>query len=140
LGFSLAKTLDAYIWDVQEAKDEVSALATEIDSTIRQVQDLDALLKTNRKSKGWNNNGIVLAEKCREDSLRVLKRLVDLLRKSNADLPKDGTIGRRDVNWSLFSHLQWPFFKPKLDVVKQQLERTRIDILLARSLYNAQLG
>lgn len=140
LGFSLVKALDSYIGDVQEANDEVSALATEIDATLRQVQELEALLETNQITKGWNNNGVVLAEKCRDDSVKVVNKLVGLLKKSNAALPENGTIGRQDVNLSLFSRLQWPRFKPKLDVAKREVERTRIDILFVKSLYNAKLG
>lgn len=136
VGFSLATSLTTYIGDVQEAPDEISALATEIDATLRQVEELDSLLELNKQTKAWNQNGVILAQKCRTDSERVITKLVKLLRKSGSVAPTQGTIGRQDIDISRFKSLQWPRFKPRLEVVKSELERSRINILLARDLYN----
>lgn len=140
IGFSLAKTLTAAIGDIQDAGDEVSALATEIDVVLRQVEDLDVLLKANRQTKGWNNNGVVLAQKCRDDSETIVNRLVDLLKKSGSSAPVNGTVGRQDVDLSLIRRINWARLTPRLEVTKRELERVRISILLARSLYTARLG
>ena len=138
VGFSLATTLTTYIADVKEAPDEISSLATEIDATLRQVQELDNLLSANEETKGWNENGVILAKKCRTDAEKVVEKLVKLSGKSGADTPKTGTVERKDLDISLFKKVSWPRFKPRVEVVKHELERTRIDILLARDYYNVK--
>lgn len=138
IGFSLATTLTTYIADVKDAPDEISSLATEIDATLRQVQELDNLLKDNDKTKGWNQNGVVLAQKCRTDAEKSIEKIVKLLKKTGTEIPENGTIERKDIDISLFRRVGWLRFKPQVTVVKQELERTRIDILLARDLYNVK--
>jgi hypothetical protein len=51
IGFSLATTLTTYIADVKDAPDEIAGLASEIDSTLRHVGELDLLLLENEKRK-----------------------------------------------------------------------------------------
>ena len=138
VGFSLATTLTTYIADAKDAPDDIAGLATEIDATLRQVQELETLLSENEKTKGWNENGIIFAKKCRTDAERVVKKIVCLLRKSGTGLPEKGTIEREDIDISLFRRVGWLRFKPRAEVVKHELERTRIDILLARDLYKVK--
>lgn len=138
LGFNLATTLNTYIGDYQDAKDDISRLATEVDATLLQVEELNKLLEENKKTKGLSDYGVILAEKCRTDSEKVVKKLLKLLTKSGASLPTSNVIGPKDIDISKFSRATWPLLKPQVEVVKAELERTKIDILLARNCYQAQ--
>ena len=140
IGFSLATSLTTYIGDVKDAPDEIASLAVEIDATLRLVEELEVLLTSNKATGGWNDNGVAFAIKCRRDSERVISKLLKLLTKSKSSVAGTGAVSHKDIDISLFNRVLWPRFKPKVEVAKRELERTRIDILLARDLYKAKTG
>jgi hypothetical protein len=65
---------------------------------------------------------------------------VKLLKKGGTDISATRTVERQDIDISLFRRGGWLRFKSRVEVVKNELERTKIDILLVRDLYKAKSG
>jgi hypothetical protein len=82
VGFSLARTLNTYIGDYKDSRDSIIGLAAELDATIIQVQELNALVASNEAAKSLGDGSRKLAEKCIQDSDRLIKKLVQLLTKA----------------------------------------------------------
>ena len=108
LGFSLAKVLTTYIDDVKDTPEEIASLAREIDSTLRHLEELNALIDYNKAARIWNANGEALAQQCRADSERIIHKLLKLLRKSGSSVAVDGLVTRQDIDISVSSRLSWP--------------------------------
>ena len=140
LGFSLAKVLTTYIDDVKDTPEEIASLAREIDSTLRHLEELNALIDYNKAARIWNANGEALAQQCRADSERIIHKLLKLLRKSGSSVAVDGLVTRQDIDISVSSRLSWPLLKQRLKVAKLELEQVRIKILLLGVLYTAKAG
>lgn len=142
VGFSLAKTLNTYIGDYRDSRESIISLASELDATIIQVKELNALVASNKTSADVGEGSLKLAEKCVKDSDRLVKRLVELLTK--ARLPEDPkaivNIKPEDIIVSKLTKAYWPFIKPQVDVVKSELHVMKTEILLARSCIQANSG
>jgi hypothetical protein len=109
------------------------------------IQEIDKLISENSITKGWNENGEKLARKCITDCKAILDKLRKLLLKSgaavtSADFNKDLTVKKEDINRKVFDYLVWPFHKPKLAGAKQELQKVKLDILLAQNTYWARVG
>ena len=139
VGFSLARTLNTYIGDYRDSRDSIVSLASELDATIIQVKELNALVASSNAASDGSKR---LAEKCIKDSDRLVKRLVELLTK--ARLPEDPdaivNISPGDIIPSRLTKAYWPFIKPQVDVVKSELHVMKTDILIARSCIQSQSG
>ena len=46
-------------------------------------------------------------------------------------------VSRTEIDVSLFGRLSWPLFKPQLQFLKQELQKIKIEMLLALSTYQA---
>jgi hypothetical protein len=139
IGFSLARTLNTYIGDYKDSRDSIIGLAAELDATIIQVKELNALVVS---SKAASDGSKKLAEKCVKDSDRLIKKLVHLLTKAHQ--PEDWStivnLKPEDINVSRLTRAYWPLIKPQVDVVKSELHVMKTDILIARSCIQAQSG
>jgi hypothetical protein len=135
VGFSLAVTLQGYVGDYKDAREDIISLATDIEATLTQIERLTELLKTNKQAKILDDNGVKLAEICRDDSNRIVEKLVKLLTKTGV---KDQNIKPTDIK--IFSRASWLLLKPRVQVAKRELDSIRIHILLALNCINARAG
>lgn len=138
VGFSLAITLTEYIDTAKEAPTEIASLAGEIESTLGHVAELDILLQENEKTKGWNERGVTFAKKCRLDAEAVIDKITDLLKRAGAGSLAKGATDRLKIDVPLLKKINWVRLKPRAEVVKRELERIGVKILLARDMYKAK--
>lgn len=137
--FSLASALNTYASGVQEAGEDILSLASEIDSTFRQLRDLGSLIDKNDKTHAWSEDGLKNAQKCVSDCERILKKPRELLQKSTVSVTS-GKVGSGDIDVTKFEKFLWPIYKPRLDVRRQELRSVKQDILIAYSTYMTQAG
>ncbi|RAH47955.1 uncharacterized protein BO95DRAFT_429992 [Aspergillus brunneoviolaceus CBS 621.78] len=166
LGLSLATTLNTYIADVRHGRDDIANLANEIEATVSHAQELDRIIQENKTTARWSAHGLFLAKKCLQDCQDVIQRLSRLLRRSGgggtmpaaaagdrsvlpgttttttrsaSDTTSDSRtlVSRTEIDVSLFGRLSWPLFKPQLQFLKQELQKIKIEMLLALSTYQA---
>ncbi|KAH8432813.1 uncharacterized protein LDX57_010442 [Aspergillus melleus] len=150
LGLSIATTLNTYIADVRHGRADVANLANEIEATVLHAQELDKLIQEDELTARWSRQGRYLAEKCLTDCNDVITRLSDLLRRSGGTTPgmpvlngadeaksndTKSLISRTDIDMSNFNRLYWPLLKPQLQCLKQELQKLKLDILLAVNTY-----
>ncbi|QIW94726.1 hypothetical protein AMS68_000244 [Peltaster fructicola] len=142
IGFSIATVLTTYIADVREAKEDVRSLASELDSTLRHLEELDKLTDSNKQTKGWSENGEKLAENCKQDSIKVVNQLMTLLENSgnSVQISPDKDFKREDIDLTIFHKASWPVYKPQVEIVKKELQSIKMNILLARDVYKASAG
>lgn len=142
VGFSLARTLSTYIGDYKDARESIISLAGELDTTITQINELNALVENTESAAQLNENSRKLAKQCVDDSDRLIKRLVHLLTK--AQLPEDPgqivIIKPEDISVDRLTKVYWPWVKPQVDVVKSELFVMKQNILLARSCLQSRTG
>ena len=137
VGFSLAKTLNSYVGAYKDATDDIVGLATQIDATLIQVEQLNKLCATSKTAKSLDDNVAKLAETCNSDSERTLKKLIHILAKAGVPNDLSCAVRPQDIDPSRFSRALWPLWKPQVEVVKRELDSIRLEILLARSCIEA---
>jgi hypothetical protein len=138
VGFSLAKTLIAVVSDYKSAREDISCVATEVDATLNQAAELDALVKNNATTRRLNDRGLKLAEKCKVDSTRIVDKLMRLLTKAGVPEDQPSTIEPEDIEVSNFSRAAWVFLKPQIIVIQRELNSIRLQILLAHTCIDAE--
>lgn len=138
LGLSLAKTLYACVGDYRSARDDIISLATDIEATLTQAQELDDLVASNETSKLLNERGLKLAEKCRNDSKAMVQKLLKLLTKTGVPEREAQAIAINDIDASRFRRAAWVLFKPEVTLAKRELDSIKLQMLVARSCIEAQ--
>src|SRR4051812_32287414 len=83
IGFKLAATLNAYVSSVIAAPDDISSLASEIDSTLSHLRSLESLITKNENTNAWDADGLELAKRSIGDCEKVVTKLRSLLQKSS---------------------------------------------------------
>lgn len=74
-GCNLSQTLNAYVADVRNGRDDITSLANEIDATVTHIEELDKLISENSAMNGWNANALKIAKKCCTDCQQVWNQL-----------------------------------------------------------------
>jgi hypothetical protein len=138
IGLSLAKTLIAVVSDYKSAREDISSVATEVDATLNQAAELDALVKNNAHTRRLNDRGLRLAEKCKVDSTRIVEKLIRLLTKAGVPQDRSSTIEPEDIEVSKFGRTAWIFLKPQIVVIQRELNSVRIQILLLHTFIDAE--
>jgi len=138
VGLSLARTLYACISDYRSAREEISSLATDVEVTLTQVQELDRLVSDNDTTKLLNERGLKLAETCAKDSKLMVEKLLKLLTKTGVPERRSQAIRLDDIDVSRFGRAGWVFLKPQVIVAKRELDSIRLSMLFARSCIEAQ--
>jgi hypothetical protein len=141
VGFTLARALSTYIGDYKDARESIINLAGELDTTITQINELNALVANKETSLLLSEDSRKLAEQCVNHSNRLVKKLVHLLTK--AQLPEDPSkiiIQPEDISVNRLTRAYWPWIKPQVDVVKSELFVMKQNILLARSCIESRKG
>lgn len=139
VGFSLAQTLNTYVADVRNGRGDIANLANEIDATATHIEELDKLIQENNTTNGWNSNGLKIAKKCSIDFEETLNQLRAVFSRSGATL-SNKRVTRDDIDNSVFNRLTWPSQKTRLQSLRQDLYRVKIDILLFLNIYKAHVG
>lgn len=140
VGASLALALHTYVGDYKDARDDIIALATEIDATLYQVKDLTHLVATNKTAKNFDDSNARIVEKCHRDSARQITKLIKLLAKAGVPADLTRSVNPKDINVSRFRRAYWPALKPQVEAIKRELDSTRIEILLLRNCIDARLA
>jgi hypothetical protein len=139
VGFSLAAALNTYVSEIREAREDILELASDIDSTFLQLQDLGKLIEQNESTKAWSDGGVKLAQKCVTDCQKAVAKLRKLLKKSTASAIS-GEVVRDEIDVTKLERALWPVYKPELLIRKQELRSIKQDILIAYASYNAKAG
>ncbi len=136
-GFSLARAINTYISDVSDAKDDILALSSDIDSTFRNLRDLANFIEKNETTKVWSDDGAENARKCVRDSELVIVKMRKLLKKATAS-DTSAEVDRDEIDITKFQKAKWPILKPELEVRRRELQIIKQDIILAYTSYNAK--
>ena len=137
-GFSLAKTLNEYVGEFQNAAQNITSLANEIETTYRQGEELEQLLQSNKTTRGFSDSARINAESCCLKAVRLGEDLWQLLRKSNVGRPKGRDVQRDDLNLSLFDRAIWLRFKPRIEEAEKKFLLLKLDIAIAIVSYHGQ--
>lgn len=145
LGYSIQASLTTYVIDVREGKAEIASLTNELKATVIHIEELEKLLKENDVTHGWSKGGRFLAVKCITDCDAVLQKLQKLLAKAgsgtaSSTVVRRGVVRRGDIVQTRLSTLTWPRLKPRLVAVKTELQKIKLDVLIAQSAYKAHVG
>lgn len=138
IGVSLTKTLVAVVSDYRSAREDINNIATEVNATLKQAEELDHIVADNVRTKRLNHRGLQLALKCKTDSERIVQKLIKLLTKAEVPGHELYTFKVEDIEVSKFRSAAWHFWKPKLEVIKRELDSIRIQILLAHICISAK--
>lgn len=133
VGLSLAKTLYACASEYRNARDDIISLATDVEVTIIQAQELAQLVSTNDTSKLLNDRGLKLAKQSCTDCNLIVPKLLKLLGKAGVPESQTQTIRPEDIDVSKFHRAAWILLKPEVLVVKRELDSIKLRMLVARS-------
>ncbi|KAK5717169.1 hypothetical protein LTR15_009058 [Elasticomyces elasticus] len=139
-GFSLATQITTYIGDFEDASEDITNLAGEVNSTFRHIEQLQALVDSHATTKAFSDSGILEAEACEVKARQLADRLWKLIKKSNATFPPDGKLSADQLNITIFSKALWPRFKPRVDQHKHELVVLNTNILICMVGYRLQIG
>jgi len=138
LGFSIAAALNTYVSGVSAARDDVTSLSSEIEATLAHLRGLESLIRKNEDTKAWDRDGLELANRAIEDCEKIIKKLRRLVQKASwkdkDDEDLEGFV-KSEIDLSKFQRVLWPRLKPDLDLCKGELQRIKLNILLATSAY-----
>ncbi|KAK5679344.1 hypothetical protein LTS10_008159 [Elasticomyces elasticus] len=139
-GFSLATQITTYIGDFEDASEDITNLAGEVNSTFRHIEQLQALVDSHATTKAFSDSGLLEAEACKVKARQLADRLWKLVKKSNATFPPDGKLSADQLNITIFSKALWPRFKPRVDQHKHELVVLNTNILICMVGYRLQIG
>ena len=123
---SLASSLKAYLDDARGAREDLRNLASKIESTYNDVSELQSLIVVNKATPNWNEWGLARAKRCVDESDFMLQKLAKLLTKSGVARSPDQV--KADLNPSVWESMLWPFYKPQLREMQDELVLLKIDI------------
>jgi len=89
VGLSLVITLNTYLSDLSDARDDISSLVSDIEATLGQLRDLGKLIEKNESTKAWSEDGLRDAQKCVTDCEKIITKLRNLLKKSTASVTSE---------------------------------------------------
>ena len=137
LGFSLATALNTYVCSVSAAPDDVSSLSSEIEATLSHLRGLESLITKNEETKAWDKDGLDLARGSITDCERIVKKLRRLLQKASRKENENEQIAfvKSEIDLTKFERALWPRLKPQLEVCKSELQRIKLNIILAHHSY-----
>lgn len=127
-GWSLAKTLHAYVDAVKSAQKHIKAVATEVKLTASVLDHLGGLLKDSEAEKLCTSDVISDAK----DALGGCRDAFGEIEEAFKGVVKTLADGSRSV--SATARLAWPFKKGKLEALQANLERLKSTLLLMLSV------
>lgn len=138
VGFSLARSLYACVSEFRSAREDISRLATDVEVTLVQAQELEQLISNNDATKILNEHGLTIAKQCSVDSSNIVQKLLKLLTKAGVSEVRTQTVKPEDIDVSKFRRAAWLLFKPDVLVVKRELDSVKLQMLVARSCIEYQ--
>lgn len=132
-GFSLVTAIHAYVGDYRDAPQDIISLAKDIEAVTVEVKAISDLVEHDQAAKDLDQGNSRVAEKCVGELKAFLAKLSELLGEAgiSTNTPKDRVPTNEDISKRM--KLYWPLIKAKVEEVQRKLDRTRIQILLARS-------
>lgn len=138
IGLSLAKTLYACVGEYKNAREDIISLATDVEATLTQAQELERLISSADASQILNERGLKLARKCSTDSERVIIKLLKLLAKAGISEGQTHNIKPDDIDVSKFRRATWVFVRSEVLEVRRELDSIKLSALFARSCIEAK--
>ena len=126
LGFSLAKTLNVFIGDYKDARQTLTRMGAEIESTSLAMERLGDLAK---KGRLYGDRGVLEAAGLASRYSEAIAGIRAMLKKRNR--PIDPSVVRQDeIELSSFQKIQFAFLKPKLEISQLEVSRIKADLTL----------
>ena len=132
-GFSLVTAIHAYVGDYKDAPEDIISLAKDIEAVTIEVKAISDLVEHDQAAKDLDEGNSRVAEKCVGELRSFLAKLSELLSEAgiSTGTPKDRVPTAEEISKRM--KFYWPLIKAKVEEVQRKLDRTRIQILLARS-------
>ncbi|KAI9663664.1 MAG: hypothetical protein M1821_007154 [Bathelium mastoideum] len=127
-GLKLSSALLEYIRDVRDAPARIKRVANVIDTTSGQLKEVGELVRENDRRRVLSALGVRTATRCSEECAEIIKNLRLTLCKHGWMPDADDVDAELDV--SLFSSIQFPFIKSRLDAPRVELDRIKLDLTL----------
>lgn len=127
---SAAKVLNQYVGDYRGAERDVRDLASEVERTFRQVDELQCLIKQNETTNRFSESNLRSATICCIKAQELGELLWDFLKKTNGDMPKDREVEEKDIQLSLFGRAKWPQAKPWVEEMRGKSSALKYDIMI----------
>jgi len=101
------------------------------------LKGLEGLIAKNEETKGWDDDGLSLATKSIRDCEVIVKKLRRLLQKASwkGKEEEKETFVQTEIDLNKFERALWPRLRPELEVCKGELQRIKLNIILANSSY-----
>lgn len=138
IGFSLAKAIRTTVQDYQDARSDIVSLADDIETTLALVSDLNTLILNNNTTRVFNKNGLRIAKTCLRVAEQIVKELVELLTSVGVPEDKRSKIKSEDITVSRFERLGWLRVKRRVKLKREELNKVRLEILVAKSCKDVQ--
>lgn len=126
LGFSLAKTLNVFIGDYKDARQTLTRMGAEIESTSLAMERLGNLAQ---KGRLYGNRGVLEAAGLANRYSDAIAEIRAMLKKKNKTINQNA-VNPDEIELSSFQRIQFAFLKPKLEISQLEVSRIKADLTL----------
>jgi hypothetical protein len=126
LGFSLAKTLNTLIGDYKDARQTLTRMGAEIESTSLAMERLGDLAK---KGRLYGNKGVLEAAGLASRYSDAIVEIRTMLKKKNKPI-NPNVVSSDEIELSSFQKIQFAFLKPRLEISQLEVSRIKADLTL----------
>ena len=127
-GLKLSSALLSCVRDVRDAPARIQRIGNVIDTTSGQLREVGELISKNDRRRVLSEYSVRSATRCSQECAEIIKNLRLTLFKHGWMPDVDDVDAELDV--SLFSSMQWPFIKSRLDAPRAELDRIKLDLTL----------
>ncbi|KAF2231104.1 hypothetical protein EV356DRAFT_312280 [Viridothelium virens] len=131
-GLKFSTTLLEYIREAKGAPAQINRIANVIETTSEQLKQVGQLIDNNVRRKVLSDSGVSSAQRCSDECNQILKTLRMTLCKNGWQ--QNFGDANADIDISLWSAMQWPFIKPKLEAPRAELDRIKLDLTFILTL------
>ncbi|KEF59957.1 uncharacterized protein A1O9_04805 [Exophiala aquamarina CBS 119918] len=126
LGFSLAKTLNTLIGDYKDARQTLTRMGAEIESTSLAMERLGDLAK---KGRLYGDKGVLEAAGLASRYSDAIVEIRTMLKKKNTPI-NPNLVSSDEIELSCFQKIQFAFLKPRLEISQLEVSRIKADLTL----------
>ena len=131
-GLKFSSALLEYVREAREAPTRIRRIANLIETTSEQLREVGQLIQNNDRRKILSDDGVNSAQRCSDECNQILRNLRMTLCKHGWQ--QDSGDLQAEIDLSLFSAMQWPFVKSKLDAPRAELDRIKLDLIFIMTL------
>ena len=130
VGLRLSLRLYSFGSTAASVDNAIVAISKDVSLTSSVLQELGAHLRKDRDAPICSDNAIKTAEEIGQECLHVFQELDGALEKSLKRLGIGA--GREKGRWisSVRERLRWPLLQPKMELLRSNLDRLRVTLLL----------